>query len=261
MKPLTICLILKTKSVELDDLKRIMTACQLQLRDVAEDWGRVAPVLFAAVDADTMNCDATLTLLDAPDDTNTEGHHEEKNGKPEAVVFVKPILDAGGRVLDWAGQDLPTVSAVVSHELCEMFINPQGNLWVDGPQGTYALEICDPVEGHYYMAVIGDGCVPVALSNYVRPGWFDPQASTDPTLSKVKNVHVKPFEITSGGYAIIRNKIGQEQFILGDRVPQWRLTHLRSKHSRWSRVIRKAMAPAPVEGWYDNGAPIYSRAP
>ena len=80
------------------------------------------------------------------------------------VVAAKPELDNGGKATtgDWS------VSSVMSHEVLEMYIDPNCNLWAnDGKGSAYSFEVCDPVEAPSYTV---NG---VSVSNFVTPSWFD----------------------------------------------------------------------------------------
>ena len=95
-------------------------------------------------------------------------HTEDQGGKLWGVVAAKPELDNGAQVTtgDWS------VSSVLSHEVLEMFVDPNCNLWAnDGKGSAYSFEVCDPVEAPSY-AVNG-----VSVSNFVTPSWFDPLAA------------------------------------------------------------------------------------
>ncbi len=90
-------------------------------------------------------------------------HTEDRGGKLWGVVAAKPELDNGAEVTtgDWS------VSSVLSHEVLEMFVDPNCNLWANDGQGSaYSFEVCDPVEAPSYPV---NG---VSVSNFVTPSWF-----------------------------------------------------------------------------------------
>ena len=92
-------------------------------------------------------------------------HTEDPGGKLWGVVAAKPELDNGGKATtgNWS------VSSVLSHEVLEMYIDPNCNLWAnDGHGKAYSFEVCDPVEAPTYPV---NG---VSVSNFVTPAWFDP---------------------------------------------------------------------------------------
>ena len=145
-------------------------ATQVQF-DAAPIWDRApAAVVFytdpAAVPAAAHGIAIVDTIQNQP--KGVLGFHTEDQGAQLwGVVAAKPELDNGGQVLtgDWS------VSSTLSHEVLEMFVDPNCNLWANDGKGTaYSLEVCDPVEAPTYT-VKG-----VSVSNFVTPSWFDPLA-------------------------------------------------------------------------------------
>src|SRR5438445_751400 len=120
-----------------------------------------------------MGC-AGSSLADDAEQAGALGYHAETpDGRPYGRVFVGPVLDHGG---GWLEGQL-SVSTVVSHECCELFCDPNVNLWADDAQGrAYAVEACDPVEADSYEVSV-EGRV-VAVSNFVHPAWFDARATS-----------------------------------------------------------------------------------
>src|SRR5215471_14600809 len=99
--------------------------------DAAPIWDRApAAVVFytdpAVVPAAAHGIAIVDTIQDQP--AGVLGFHTEDNG---------------GQVLtgDWS------VSSTLSHEVLEMFVDPNCNLWANDGKGTaFSLEVCDPVE-------------------------------------------------------------------------------------------------------------------
>src|SRR3974390_713817 len=138
-------------------------------------------------------------------------HTEDQGGKLGGVVAAKPELDNGGQATtgDWS------VSSVLSHEVLEMFVDPNCNLWAnDGKASAYSFEGCDPVEAPSYTV---NG---VSVSNFVTPSWFDPLAPATAQFDKLGLLHA-PFGILKGGY-VVYETAGKEQQKFGDEFPQWR---------------------------------------
>lgn len=215
-----------------DDVDRIATAITTQLR---RDWApvferRVAHVRAYTTEARAAKADHLGVLLDDADQADALGYHDETpDGRQFFRVFVRPILAAGGGVL--AG--LYSVSATVSHEVLELLGDPPCNYWAEDGAGTeYAYELGDPVEGDSYDV---DG---VAVSNFVYPAWFDPQA---PTTAQVDHLHrvARPFQMSAGGYVITR-KDGKITETFGREVPQWRRHTKRHPASRTARRLTQA---------------------
>jgi hypothetical protein len=119
-------------------------------------------------------------------------HTEDQGGKLWGVVAAKPKLDNGGHATtgDWS------VSSVLSHEVLEMFVDPNCNLWANNGTGAvYSFEVCDPVEAPTYVI---EG---VSVSNFVTPAWFDPLSSKAAQFDKLKKLQT-PFSLLKGGYQV-----------------------------------------------------------
>ena len=138
-------------------------------------------------------------------------HTEDPGGKLWGVVAAKPELDNGGKVTtgDWS------VSSVLSHEVLEMFVDPNCNLWANNNRGSaYSYEVCDPVEAPTYVV---DG---VSVSNFVTPAWFDPQAAKTAQFDRLGLLHAA-FSILKGGYVVYASA-GKEHQQFGEQLPAWR---------------------------------------
>src|SRR6185436_11269469 len=133
-------------SLERDVVLRIVEAVGRQLAEhVAPAWGRRAPeiALYDALSAVPPGV-PPIVLFDHAGGAGAGGYHTETpDGRSFARVFLDTVLADGGVVLHDGAR--PTVASVVSHEAIEMFIDPDCNVWVDGPpipQGrSYALEV------------------------------------------------------------------------------------------------------------------------
>jgi hypothetical protein len=128
---------------------------------------------------------------------------------------------------DWS------VSSVLSHEVLEMFVDPNCNLWANDGQGSaYSFEVCDPVEAPTYTV---DG---VSVSNFVTPSWFDPQAATTAQLDKLRQL-TTPFSILQGGY-VVYETAGKEQQKFGEKFPDWRKQMKTGPFARTRRRLAQA---------------------
>ena len=189
-------------------------ATQVQL-DAAPIWDRApAAVVFytdpAAVPATAHGIAIVDTIQDQPQ--GVLGFHTEDQGaKLWGVVAAKPELDNGGQVTtgDWS------VSSTLSHEVLEMFVDPNCNLWAnDGKGSAYSLEVCDPVEAPTYT-VSG-----VSVANFVTPSWFDPLAPPAAQFDKLDQL-TTAFSILKGGYMVYESA-GREHQKFGEEFPDWR---------------------------------------
>lgn len=189
-------------------------ATQVQL-DAAPLWDRSpAAVVFytdpAAVPPAAHGIAIVDTIQNQPQGV-LGFHTEDQGGKLWGVVAAKPELDNGGKVTtgDWS------VSSVLSHEVLEMFIDPNCNLWANDDKGAaYTFEVCDPVEAPTYT-VRG-----VSVSNFVTPSWFDPLAPATAQFDKLGQLK-SAFSILKGGY-VVYESTGKSHQKFGDEFPDWR---------------------------------------
>ena len=197
--------------------------------DVAPLWDRIpAAVIFYKNAADVPVNAHAITLVDTAKDA-PQGvlgfHTEDKGGRLWGVVATKPELDANGKVMtgDWS------VSSVLSHEVIELFIDPNANLWATGDHGkAYSFEACDPVEAPTYKV---DG---VSVSNFVTPAWFDPLAvQKEATRFDKLGLLSASFSILKGGYVVYATA-GKQRQVYGDQFPDWRKKMKAGEFSRTS---------------------------
>ena len=189
-------------------------AAQVRL-DAAPLWDRApAAVVFytdaAAIPATAHGIAIVDTIQDQPQGV-LGFHTEDRGGKLWGVVAAKPELDNGGQVTtgDWS------VSTTLSHEVLEMFVDPNCNLWANDGQGSaYSFEVCDPVEAPSYTV---NG---VSVSNFVTPSWFDPLAPATAQFDKLGLLNAA-FGILKGGYVVYESG-GKEHQKFGDEFPDWR---------------------------------------
>src|SRR5579872_1966055 len=198
------------------DAATMTEAIASQVRfDAAPVWGRTpAAVVFytdpSAVPAAAHGIAIVDTIQDQPQGV-LGFHTEDQGGKLWGVVAAKPELDNGAHVTtgDWS------VSSVLSHEVLEMFVDPDCNLWANNDQGSaYSFEVCDPVEAPGYTIKN------VSVSNFVTPCWLDPLAAKSAQFDKLGHL-TAPFSILKGGYVVYESE-GKEQQKFGDEFPQWR---------------------------------------
>jgi hypothetical protein len=201
-----------------DDVATMTRAIASQVRlDAAPLWDRIPAAVVYFDKASTVPPNAhVITVVDTIDDQpkGVLGYHtEDRGGRLWGIVAVGPELDAGGKPLtgDWS------VSSVLSHEVLEMFIDPNCNLWsADDGGKVYSFEVCDPVEAPTY-AVSG-----VSVSNFVTPAWFDPLASRKRRTQFDKlGLLSRPFSLLKGGYVVYASE-GKPHQTFGAEFPTWR---------------------------------------
>jgi hypothetical protein len=209
-------------------------ASQVRL-DAAPLWDRTpAAVVFYtdphAVPAAAHGIALVDTIQDQPQGV-LGFHTEDQGGKLWGVVAAKPELDSGAKPTsgDWS------VSSVLSHEVLEMFIDPNCNLWSNDDKGSaYSFEVCDPVEAPTYDI---NG---ISVSNFVTPSWFDPLAAAYAQFDKLGHL-TKPFSILKGGY-VVYESAGKEKQKFGDEFPAWRKEMKNGPLARTRRRVEQANA-------------------
>jgi hypothetical protein len=190
-------------------------ATQVQF-DAAPIWDRAPAAVVFYTDPGTVPETAHgIAIVDTIQDQpkGVQGFHtEDRGGQLWGVVAAKPELDNGGQVLtgDWS------VSSTLSHEVLEMFVDPNCNLWAhDGNESVYSLEVCDPVEAPTYT-VSG-----VSVSNFVTPSWFDPLAPAGAQFDKLGKL-TAGFSVLPGGYMVYATAGKVQQQTYGPEFPNWR---------------------------------------
>ncbi len=206
------------------DVEKAVSACATQIKmHVAPIWDMIPALVVFYQDVRHIPAIADiLTIFDDSDQSGFLGYHRvTPDGRPYLRVFVNPILTHGGELLTTS----LSVSTVLSHEICEWFIDPFLNLWADGPEGQYALEICDPVDEDTYEI---DG---VSVSNFVYKRFFDVRAPSMCQFDYLRRV-TAPFTAAPGGQMQVR-KDGKLQSIRGGFVPEWKIRIMESPASRY----------------------------
>jgi hypothetical protein len=188
---------------------KAVSACAAQIKlHVAPQWGMLPADVIYVENSGLVPADAhRLTILDEADESGVVGYHRvTSEGLPFARVFVRRILNHAGEFLT----DRMSVSSVLSHEICEWFVDPYLNLWADGPAGQYAVEICDPVDGDVY-AING-----VTVSNFVTKHFFNPHSRPDMQFDHLCKL-TRPFSATTFGRMQVRRH-GKTEAIRGGRL-------------------------------------------
>jgi hypothetical protein len=229
-----IAILNQSNNVSDQEAAAMTEAVAAQVRfDAAPLWDRApAAVVFYTDPAAVPAAAHLITLVDTIAD-QPQGvlgfHTEDQRGKLWGVVAAQPELDNGGQVStgDWS------VSSVLSHEVLEMFVDPNCNLWANNGQGAvYTLEVCDPVEAPTYVV---NG---ISVANFVTPAWFDPQALPGSQFDKLGLVSAS-YSILKGGYMVYASE-GKEQQVFGEAFPQWRREMKSGPAARTRRRLTQA---------------------
>jgi hypothetical protein len=237
-EPMLIAVLNQSTLVTNDQVAMMTRAIAHQVElDAAPLWDRSpAAVIFYSAASDIPNNAHAITVVDTVQNV-PQGvlgfHTEDKGGRLWGVVAAKPELDNKAQIMtgDWS------VSSVLSHEVLEMFIDPNCNLWATNNKGkVYSFEVCDPVEAPSYVV---DG---VSVSNFVTPAWFDPlSAQKKATRFDKLGLLSKSFSILKGGYAVYASA-GKQQQVFGAEFPKWRKAMKSGEFSR--TTLRREEAAA-----------------
>jgi hypothetical protein len=132
-------------------------------------------------------------IFDDSDQAGALGYHEtDSNDRPDLRVFAKTDRQYG---LSW--------TVTLSHEYLEELVDPWIQaLWQVSDVEGIAAEVGDPVEadGLGYLITRSNG-VPVLVSDFITPRWFDPGLVAGPF--DYKGHCSKPLQVTAGGYISI----------------------------------------------------------
>lgn len=179
-----------------NDLKLMVEACKIQVRDHASPALERMPWDVKVGGDDGF----PMIIFDDSDQAGALGYHsQDPNGKVWGRVFVNPVLNSGGTIL----QGSKSVSVVLSHEILETFYNPYINLWANRGDATFvAVELCDPVESKSYEIEVSGSMV--SVSNFVLESWFDKEMANAGKFDYL-SVLKAPLILDGGGYNIIFN--------------------------------------------------------
>lgn len=206
----TINIIDKSTLLKDSDFQLMVEACKIQLEQHA------APMWLRGSWKIVVNQPETvgypIVILDDPDQAGVLGYHTQSpGGKVWGRVFVKPVINAKGTMLNGA----MSVAAVLSHEVLEAYCDPNVSLWADNFRGTLiAYEVCDPVQSDVYEITTKSGAK-VSVSNFVLPSWFDPQADPKAKFDWLAKL-TAPFTMSKGGYMVtMDSKTGKVKNVFG----------------------------------------------
>jgi|694.fasta_scaffold00564_25 hypothetical protein len=177
------------------------------------------------------------------------GYHDQTSNVPYGVVFAKTILQYG---VVLHSTTRPTVAQTLSHEVFELLVDINANLWASRADGSlYAYEVSDPVQSNAVVVRVQTGMTParvgipirpptpifttVTLSDWVLPRWFDDQ-ETGGKFNHMNTIR-KPFTLDRGGYAIVNNT-GNVSLIFEQSVSAEKRARMLSKRHLVSRNAR-----------------------
>lgn len=216
-------------------VQSMVAACAKQIAtQVATAHGMLpVPVVFLAKTAPALPASARLiTVMDTLDDPQALGYHTIDGSEHIwGVVGTKVAMAQGAKALTGPY----SISSILSHEVCETFIDPFCGGWYDNGHGTLiAYEIGDPVENDSYLI---DG---IGVSNFVTAEWFDASAAKTDRFDFMGHLKA-PFTMSKGGYWV-QSKAGRQSQKFGEEMPDWRRL---AKKVQFSRGRRREIGRGP----------------
>jgi len=257
----SIVIINSCKSVTDIQGQQITAALNLVLPKFCTDWGLIKySVVYVPQQYKSTNTGVKLKifLLDSdPPSDGILGYHGITSDTPYSNIYCKTTLSYPGATVVYSNNaSNPTVAQTVSHEIFEMLVDPNCNMWADDGTGEtmYAYETCDPVESNLVQVNVpktasilkwtgknfalsrGIPAATVTLSDWVLPSWFDPQRTVGP-FNYLKTI-TSPLSISPLGYTIVSTVSSQTQvtaMLVGEKVDQKRKDRFMAK----SRISKK----------------------
>lgn len=225
-----------------DQVNTMCQAIQVQLDlHVLPAWNmKSGTIKFYADKTQVPGYAWVVNMLDNSTQAGALGYHSLDNDLVDAFIFAAPVLQNGGvpLVFDPSNPGQYTVSATLSHEVCEMVGDRFANGFSLGTQisqgNLYAQELCDPVENDSYGIMVGT--TNVAVSNFVFPSWFNPEATAQNLPFDYMKKLTAPFTMDSGGYMIVATMGNEGQVtakhVFGEKMPQWRRAYVQGEFYR-----------------------------
>jgi hypothetical protein len=149
-----------------------------------------------------------VPITDEPGDPGVLGWHS-MGLAPIGRVFVSPVLDNGGCVLaDPNDPSRTSIAGVLSHEAgIELPVDPTCDQYaIDADGNEWDLECADAVQRNQYLKIarMPWGDIPVAVSDFVLPAYFDPttKPGTPCNFMHATMPLPGPFTIAPGGYSM-----------------------------------------------------------
>jgi hypothetical protein len=199
------------------DMFTMITALNTQLPAFCTAWTNKQYICQAAP-ANTKPGNAMYCVfLDNTDSAGALAYHTENTNIPLSKVFVGTILYYKGAILMGANTSVPTVAQAFSHEIYEMIVNANVNVWWQQRNGNLiAAEVGDPVQGNVVPVKVGN--ITVGLTDYVLPAWADPQETKGPF--NFLNTLKAPFQVAKGGY-MVTMKGGPMTYVMGNSLSEY----------------------------------------
>jgi hypothetical protein len=133
------------------DMFLMINALNTLLPAFCKAWSPQQYICQAAPPTTRIGTSLYCVFMDSSDSVGALAYHTEVGNVPFSRVFVKTILQYGGAILMGKTTD-PTVAQAFSHEIFEMIVNMNINVWWQiNANSLVAAEVSDPVEGRPFM--------------------------------------------------------------------------------------------------------------
>jgi hypothetical protein len=245
-----IAVVCASKSVDQGQLALWVDAWDKQAREFCKKYTDAGfpieyrPVVLYATPSDLPTDTSEFWLLVIMDDISApgaEGFHDDQLG----VIFARCLPENN--------------CEAVPHEILEMLRDPTCDGYTDIGDGSgrqIADEVCDPVEGDFYLqqAQIGDQPPQdVPVTNYVLPSYFDPNGEAP--FDRCEKL-TAPFTMVpgEGGYQIIRDASGNTTDVFAENE-KGRMAAEKKRKRPDSRVARRLAAYPPPSSFTISASP------
>lgn len=202
--PVTVALVDDTKNYSHAELNEIAMALNQQIVDLRHEWGG-PPAHVGLPPTVTANM-WSLVIRAQLDEPGALGYHTDAHNVPVSYI-------------EFTGKDETPVT--LSHELCEMLVDPWGNrmhgaqlpghlqldhrdfgMRTQSEHVHYLLEVCDPCERTSYKV---NG---IAVSDFLLPAWYRTNPKALAMYSFIGSLDL-PREVDDGGYVSFANNSGE----------------------------------------------------
>jgi hypothetical protein len=171
----------KTSTYTNNDISNLVSKIQQSefLKQFCKDWNINIPKLHYMVIGWPVNPNnINISIFD--NNINRKSYHSVKNDIPFANIFCDTKKN--------------NLSALLTHELFELLINPKMQETFNFKNQIYLKEVCDPVSNNYFL---DDN---LKITDWILPIWFNENNLLNGQQINHLNTLQKTFELSEGGY-------------------------------------------------------------
>lgn len=243
-------LISASSEIKPHHLQAASQALERNAADCARAWGVYPPAVVTGTLENIPAWSVPVLITDDQSDGETLAYHTYDPSRllPAATAYVP--ASSG-----WNTGSYSLVEAI-AHEICEALVDPLCTLWSDLPLNPYgpgtqvAVEVCDPVQTLYEIAI---GGVAYKVANFVTPFWFDKRMEDADTRQRFlanggkfdfSGELLEPGMVGPDGYLILRN----DQGVFYGSAKPLSAERLAMKRRHGIRTQRRGVDLAPRQG-------------